>query len=365
MTKPSLCFVSFAAYPLFNTKINFPHGGAELESFTLAQELTNRGYKVDFVVGNFGQPRQEIYQGVNLWRGIGLNQSNVVSGILNTWRLMCLWKKISADIYFTKGAGWLTFQLAFFCKIFHKKFIFKTSHKHNIDLSLKTKPYHIFYTWSLKKAAKVIVQNEEDIEMIKRNYKIDSILIRNYHPIPAPSMLPLPPKRKYILWAGRITATKRPEIFLDIAKDFPNESFLMLAMIVDKGFWTRVRESSKNIANLTVHTQIPHHDIDNFFAESKIFISTSHGEGFPNTFIEAMKWGVPILSLSVNPDNFINNNQVGIFASNDYQNLKSGLSIMLKNSEKWNQCSKNAYNYAGAEFGKKTIDQFIDLIQTL
>ena len=47
-------------------------------------------------------------------------------------------------------------------------------------------------------------------------------------------------------------------------------------------------------------------------------VNTSESEGFANTFIDACKAGTPLLSLSVNPDNFIGDNNCGLCAGDDW-----------------------------------------------
>ena len=157
--KPSICFTSFRAYRLFNPSCTVSHGGAELESFLLATQFAKRQHVVSFVTGNFGQPKKEIIEGVTLWRGTRSHRFSALWGVIHTLHLFFIWKKIDANVYFTKGAGWLPFQLVLFSKIFKKKVILKTSHKKNIDLSLQSKAYHPFYRWALTHATAVVFHN--------------------------------------------------------------------------------------------------------------------------------------------------------------------------------------------------------------
>ena len=61
------------------------------------------------------------------------------------------------------------------------------------------------------------------------------------------------------------------------------------------------------------------------FAQAFVFVSTSLFEGFPNTFLQAGKYGVPILSYQVDPDDFIERNNCGIVAHGDFDRLVEGM----------------------------------------
>src|SRR3989338_2802453 len=359
--RPIICFTSFAAYPLFHPEYVAPHGGAEVELFFLAKKFAEKKNTVHMVVGDLGQPKIETVENVRLWRGIPIQQSTVLFGIMRTLSLFRTWKDINADIYLVKGAGGITFQLALFCTLYKKKYIMKTSHKKNIDLSLKKKPYHAFYRWALTRADAVIVQNKEDIGIIQQNYHIAAKVIKNYHPIPPPRKPASPGTPLMLVWVGRITSIKRPHLFLDLAKKFPEHVFRMIGFISDTALWQKIKKESERIPNLTIITNEPHHKMDQHYQQASLLVSTSSLEGFPNTFIEAMKWGVPIASLSVNPDQCITKHALGIVGNDDLEYFANQLKTLIENPKMIHQYGKNAYHYASKEFGENIIHQWNDL----
>ncbi|MFX1385557.1 MAG: glycosyltransferase, partial [Promethearchaeota archaeon] len=95
---------------------------------------------------------------------------------------------------------------------------------------------------------------------------------------------------------------------------------------------------------------------------AKVFVNTSLSEGFPNSFNQAMNSSTPILSLNINPDDFIRKYQVGLFCNNDFNSLKENLSQLLKEEKLWNKYSENAYNYVYNEMNiEKSIINWIDI----
>ena len=62
-----------------------------------------------------------------------------------------------------------------------------------------------------------------------------------------------------------------------------------------------------------------------------------------------MNVSTPILSLNINPDNFIIKNQVGLFCNNDFNILKENLNRLLSDQDLWRKYSENTYNYVNNE----------------
>ena len=76
-----------------------------------------------------------------------------------------------------------------------------------------------------------------------------------------------------------------------------------------------------------------------------VLVNTSLYEGFPNTFIQALKNKTPILSLNVNPDDFLTKNEIGFFCRNDFTQMENNLKLLLQNKELYESYSKNAFLY--------------------
>ena len=54
----------------------------------------------------------------------------------------------------------------------------------------------------------------------------------------------------------------------------------------------------------------------------------------------------PILSLSVNPDNFITKHGCGLYSQNDYNSMLRDLKKLLKDNLIYQNCSNNSFEYA-------------------
>jgi glycosyltransferase involved in cell wall biosynthesis len=191
------------------------------------------------------------------------------------------------------------------------------------------------------------VQNETDQEKLKQKTGIRSKVMGCGHQLPILSER----KRDIILWVGRSAKIKRPELFIELAEKNPNERFTMICRRAtgDKKYEEMVKRA-KTIENLDF---------------LKFFVCTSKGEGFPNTYIEACKNGTPILSLNVNPDNFLSRFNCGICADDDWERFVRQLRTMLE-SNKLREYGQNARKYAEQKHDiKKIINRFKELFKDL
>ncbi len=132
----------------------------------------------------------------------------------------------------------------------------------------------------------------------------------------------------------------------------------------DKNYEEMVRRAKK-VENLEFLKQVEFDEIENYFARAKFFVCTSKGEGFPNTYIEACKNGTPILSLNVNPDNFLSRFNCGICADDDWERFAQQLRTMLE-SEKLREYGQNARKYAEQKHDiKNIINRYKELFKDL
>jgi glycosyltransferase involved in cell wall biosynthesis len=87
-----------------------------------------------------------------------------------------------------------------------------------------------------------------------------------------------------------------------------------------------------------------------------LLVNTSNAEGFSNTFIEAWKEGVPVLSFYVNPDNIITEKKLGS-VSNSLKENAIFIENIFCNNKLWNEYSKNCMNFVRENFDiKKNVD---------
>ena len=130
----------------------------------------------------------------------------------------------------------------------------------------------------------------------------------------------------------------------------------------DENYETLCREAER-IENLTFHRRISYHEIGDYFKRAKVLVSTSEAEGFPNVFIQACLHGVPILSLNVNPDDFLIRHSCGICCDGRMERLVEGLRFLLEN-ERYVELGRRGWAYAEQHHDiTRIVEQYKDLFR--
>jgi len=181
----------------------------------------------------------------------------------------------------------------------------------------------------LKRADLIIVQSRFQKKKLWKNYRLKGKLIPNFHPL-SPVKLPAS-QRRYILWVATIRSWKRPDQFVSLAKAFPHEKFIMIGGrdFKDRYLYDEIRHQSENVANLQFLGYQPLDVTESYFDKCKVFVNTSKYEGFPNTFLQAWRRGIPVISY-VDPDSIIQSKCLGKVVHSQ-EELFNALSEILPN----------------------------------
>jgi glycosyltransferase involved in cell wall biosynthesis len=326
--KIKICLVCPKVYPLFNETIEATFGGAEVDLYYLGTELAkDANFDVSYIAADYGQSATEERENVTLIKSLNFKQNPLIGG-LKIWHAM---RKADADIYMMKSISPGLFLVSFFCQLYRRCFVYRTAHATHCDGSYQERNPITgrLFVRTLKKTRIIFTQNQSDADNLRQLYQIDSITIPNAHRLNAINET----KRQSILWVGRSAGFKHPNRFLDLAKEFPQEKFVMICQRATRDTQYEVLKTDANsIENLTFIERVPFHEIDGYFEQAKVFVNTSDSEGFPNTFIQACKASTAILSYAVNPDEFLNQYQCGICCNGDEKYLAEQLRYMLHNN---------------------------------
>lgn len=356
-----ICFVAPKAYPLFNHEVKAVFGGAEMDLYLIATELAkDKNFEIAFVTADYRQPHIEIIAGVKIIKSLDFDKSRL-SGAIKVWQAM---QTADAQIYFQEAASWGTLLVAMFCKSHNRRFVYRTANQRECDGTYLKKNFLAgkAFLWSLRNASQVVVQNETDKETIRQTLGVSARVMPSGHHLP---MLRCA-KRDTVLWVGRSAPVKRPELFIELAERTPNEHFTMICRrATGDQKYEELADRAKKVKNLQFLKRVQFDEMEDNFQRAKLFVCTSKGEGFPNTYVEACKHATPILSLSVNPDNFLNRFNCGICAGDDWERFLSQLGVLL-DPKKRDQYGKNARQYAEQNHNiEKVVQKYKDIFSML
>jgi glycosyltransferase involved in cell wall biosynthesis len=154
-----------------------------------------------------------------------------------------------------------------------------------------------------------------------------------------------------VCFVGRWHRRKRPELFLDLAKRFPDVRFIAVGGTRDKKRDRQLRQDFADVRNLEMTGIIDQFESDRLnqiYSASWILINTAAREGLPNTFLEAAASRCAILSV-VDPDGFAS--RFGCHVPED--KLAEGLAYLLGH-DRWRQRGELGYEYISSCFETNT-----------
>lgn len=108
---------------------------------------------------------------------------------------------------------------------------------------------------------------------------------------------------------------------------------------------------------------VPLHEVDNYFAKSSIFVSSSKWEGFPTTFLQAWARSSPIVSLNVDSDGVIAKKKSG-FVSRTFEKMRDEMKLLLEDETLRRRMGQNGREYITKEQDvRATAKKYIDIFE--
>jgi glycosyltransferase involved in cell wall biosynthesis len=264
-------------------------------------------------------------------------------------RWTSLWAALSRarpDVVYQRGAGAETGQAALWCRLHERPFLFAAASNSDCDPELPYLPRRrerVLYRWGLRRADRVVAQTREQVEAFRKGFGIRAVLIRScsQDPGPPPPREPVTAGRPSVLWVGRFSYEKRPELMLEVARRCPEIQFDVVgAANAGRAAGDEVARRARGLANVTLHGRVPHDRMAGFYARTSALLLTSAWEGYPNTFLEAWARGVPTVS-TVDPDGAIARYGLG-FVGESGEDLAAGVKRLVSDAAVWRACSIRA-----------------------
>jgi glycosyltransferase involved in cell wall biosynthesis len=160
----------------------------------------------------------------------------------------------------------------------------------------------------LPQCAAVLAQTYQQAELARTRLGLQTRVIPNAHPVAALTIIP-PEYRTNLLWVGRADPIKRPGLLLDALDQLPPipTRMIMPPSGLNTDLAATIAQQATLFPNLTLVPGLSHAQVQREFAQARLFLLTSSGEGLPNVLLEALKYGTPVLSMVVNPDHILRN----------------------------------------------------------
>ena len=235
-----------------------------------------------------------------------------------------------------------------------------------------TRPHRIieraFLEYGLRNAGTIIAQTADQKALLSSNYgRNDAIVIRNFHPLPLSDEHEgaRDNEMKRVVWVANLKPSKNPDAFVRLALRFAGRrdvEFVMIGAWQAKPAWVaEVTALMRSAPNLRYLGELRQDEVNATLQGAYTLVSTSHGEGFSNVFIQAWMRGVPVVSLNVNPDGLLDGEALG-FASGSEDRLYDDVAKLIENPALRDTMANKARAFATAEFSEKNVDRIASLM---
>jgi glycosyltransferase involved in cell wall biosynthesis len=344
----SICMIAPNAYAAL-AQADLTHvGGIERDISIEARELALRGHTVSVVTWRHDPNHEAEVGGVRLLPLCGRDEG--IPGLRFahprwTSLLRCL-ERADADIYYTRSADAILGQLVLWCRRKRRCSVYSVAN----DQDCLRRPAHpepwrhrVLYRYGLVRADRVIVQTQRQSELLRSEFDRESQHIdpATEGPSPAeyaqPTLDPSAPPR--VVWIGRFSAQKRLEWLLDIAEQRPEITFDVAGDANQPTPYSdRLWERAKTLKNVRLHGRLSHARARALIRSAPLLCCSSVYEGFPNVFLEAWSFGVPVVS-TIDPDGVIAREGLGAVAA-DREGLIGEIDQLLGSPERWQRASE-------------------------
>lgn len=331
-------------------------GGEPVQQTLLARALARRGHDVSMIVADLGQADGMRYEGIRTFKAYRPAAGVPVLRFIHP-RWTGLWSALNradADLYYTSCAGMEVGLLAFFCRQFGKRFVFRSASDSDCDSSRLLVRYardRLLYAYGLRRADAILVQSDSQARSLSRSYglasRVAGMLVEPSSSAPTHDL--------DVLWVGNVRRVKRPDRVLWLAARLPHVAFHMVggALPGEEALYARVRNAAAACGNVSFHGRLPYADVNDLYGRARLLLNTSDVEGFPNSYLQAWIRGVPVVTL-IDPDGVIGREGLGV-AVRAPDRFAGAIASLLAARESWQAASDRCRRFMAREFGDDSV----------
>jgi glycosyltransferase involved in cell wall biosynthesis len=220
--------------------------------------------------------------------------------------------------------------------------------------------------YGIHHASYIIAQTNKQVELLKTYYqRTPDQVIRNFHP---DTEAPIRKGKKIkIIWIANFKPIKQPELFVQLAEELENvidAEFIMIGNSGNPKQYDQLLNKIKSTKSLTYLGEQPQSKVNELLSESHLLVNTSLLEGFYNNFIQAWIREVPVVTLTVDPDDLIKNEGIGICAGS-YETLKTKIVDLASSPELRRKMGQKGKAYVKTNHSMRNIDKIHEIVMRL
>ncbi len=358
-----ICFVCDRAWPLFTSDTAKGIGGVETRSVRLAKMLLPYFTKVTFAIR---KTDGEITNNYGL--SVVQYEPAVISNAPN--RDMA---KIDADIYIVFESHHFTADIVRTCNILRKPVVYWCTSSIDFDIRYKLDNHEQYYwqfvgresAYCFYMSDQIICQTEDQSKELLKNHGLPSTVIRN----PIDIIINFEKRKRSsietVLWIGRTdNVFKQPHKLVEVAKRLPEIKFLMIMNNTDNIIFNEILNNKTE--NVEIIEYVEPEEMPFIYEKCDLLLSTSSSEGFSNVFLEAIKYGIPVVSLQVDPDGMFTRHNCGFCCEGSIDKTIETIKRLNNNTQEIESRVRQALDYIKANHSIDVInDQMVSFFGSI
>jgi glycosyltransferase involved in cell wall biosynthesis len=350
----------------------FEHGGgAEYQIALLIDELAASGrYDVHYLAHFVDtRPRRRNYQ---VWQVGGGGAIPRLGYLMEASALYGALRRIAPDVIYQRVACAYTGISAAYARRRSIPLVWHVAHDTDVaPLSLdpgrnvaRIRLEKWAANYGARRADGIVVQTQHQARLLSENFsRTAAAVIANFHPPAIEAIDKSGPLT--VLWIANLKPWKRPEVFVRLAARMAERAavkFVMVGALGGNQAWqTSLMARIESTPNLVYLGQKSHDEVNELLARSHIFVNTSIHEGFPNTFIQAWLRHAAVVSLDVDPDQVLAQQQVGIAAQSE-AGLEAAVRGLIDDPEARAAFARRGFEHAAAHHSLRNAQDLVALL---
>lgn len=329
-------------------------GGAEYQIKCIIDELSKTGEFEFYYLAHHIEPDLP----TNGYTAVQIGEPGDMPKIGYMADVLCLYRQLKAlkpDVVYQRVACGYTGIAAYYAKKNNIPMIWHVAHdtdvtpgsaiygRHPVRRFLEKRSVE----YGIRNASGIITQTDSQAATMLEHYGVERTeVIANFHPSPNEVIDKSGPLQ--VLWIANVKPWKRPEAFVRLAQalsDLKNVQFVMVGAPPDgsgdQAWGEALLNSIADTPNLDYRGQLAHDAVNELLAKSHLFVNTSEQEGFPNTFIQSWMREMPVVSLSVDPDDILETAKIGVHAVTE-ERLADAVRELMTNQPKRQEYAERA-----------------------
>ncbi len=354
-------------------------GGAERQVQILAEALREQGWETWYICERTAdKPASEDHQGMKV---LALPLRKKRAAWRNYGKLKAAMRESQADIFYQRVRHPYTGLAALGARNLKKPFVWAAASL--ADVIRKKDLRHSSYSfmllealahplnryledWGILHADQVILQTEEQRLLLEKNYQRTGAVLPNHLVLQRAWDTPKPNPPE-VLWISNIKPFKRPELFLELARKCSDLSarFIMAGACPAGSLLQKLEKAQYEQGNFAYLGALKPDLAEKRISEAALLVNTSTFEGFPNALQQAWYYGIPTLTLGVDPDGVIDREKLG-FCADTLENLEAVLRRLLQNSAQLQEIGQRARTFARSHYDlSNLLPGYVSLFQSL